>query len=100
MIPMLALLKKNGQIMPRTTVLMLLTLMAAASARAEIKVEKTEYKGWHNCYRVTNGEVELIVTGDVGPRIIRYGFVGGQNAFKELADQIGKTGEEKFQMRG
>jgi hypothetical protein len=63
-------------------------------------VEKTEYKGWHNCYRVTNGEVELIVTGDVGPRIIRFGFVGGQNMFKEYAEQMGKTGEEKFQLRG
>jgi hypothetical protein len=87
--------------MLRTTVLVfLLALMSAANARAEVKVEKTEYKGWHNCYRVTNGEVELIVTGDVGPRIIRYGFVGGQNVFKEFSDQIGKTGEEKFQLRG
>ena len=54
-------------------------------------MEKTEYKGWPNCYRVTNGEIELIVTGDIGPRIIRFGFVGGQNLFKEFADQIGKT---------
>jgi hypothetical protein len=87
--------------MLRTTVLVfLLALISAANARAEVKVEKTEYKGWHNCYRVTNGEVELIVTGAVGPRIIRYGFVGGQNVFKEFSDQIGKTGEEKFQLRG
>jgi hypothetical protein len=67
---------------------------------ASVKVEKTEYKGWQNCYRVTNGEIELIVTGDVGPRIIRFGFVGGQNMFKEFAEQLGKSGEEKFQLRG
>lgn len=67
---------------------------------AAVKVEKTAYKGWANCYRVTNGEVELIVTGDVGPRIIRFGFVGGQNLFKEFPEQLGKTGEEKFQLRG
>ena len=65
-----------------------------------MKVEKVEYKGWHNCYRVSNGEVEVIVTGDVGPRVIRYGFVGGQNFFKEYAEQMGGTGEEKFQLRG
>jgi hypothetical protein len=65
-----------------------------------VTVEKTQYKGWANCYRVTNGEVELIVTADVGPRIIRFGFVGGQNLFKEYADQLGKSGEEKFQLRG
>jgi hypothetical protein len=85
----------------RTIVLvLLLAFISAANVNAEVKVEKTEYRGWRNCYRVTNGEVELIVTGDVGPRIIRYGFVGGQNLFKEYAEQMGKTGEAKFQLRG
>jgi hypothetical protein len=73
---------------------------SVAAAFAAVKVEKTEYKGWPNCYRVSNGEIELIVTGDVGPRIIRFGFVGGQNLFKEFADQLGRNGEEKFQLRG
>lgn len=72
----------------------------AMSANAAVTVEKSQYKGWANCYRVSNGEVELIVTADVGPRIIRFGFVGGQNLFKEFADQLGKSGEEKFQLRG
>ena len=72
----------------------------AMTANAAVKVEKTEYKGWKNCYRVSNGEIELIVTGDVGPRIIRFGFVGGQNLFKEYEEQLGKSGEEKFQLRG
>ena len=67
---------------------------------ASVKVEKTEYKGWPNCYRVSNGEIELIVTGDVGPRVIRFGFVGGQNLFKEFPEQLGRSGEEKFQLRG
>jgi hypothetical protein len=70
------------------------------SSCAEVKVEKIEYKGWKNCYRVSNGEVEAIITGDVGPRVIRFGFVGGQNLFKEFPDQLGKGGEEKFQLRG
>jgi hypothetical protein len=67
---------------------------------ASVKVEKTEYKGWKNCYRVTNGEIEAVVTADVGPRVIRFGFVGGQNLFKEFADQLGKSGEKDFQLRG
>ncbi len=86
--------------MYRPVVLSLIALCCVLSVQAEVKVEKTAYKGWKNCYRVSNGEVELIVTGDVGPRIIRFGFVGGQNLFKEFADQMGKTGEEKFQLRG
>ena len=46
-----------------------LSLMVASHACAEVKVEKMEYKGWRNCYRVSNGEIELVVTGDVGPRV-------------------------------
>jgi hypothetical protein len=82
--------------------LLVLTMIVCASTvtTASVRVNKVEYKGWKNCYRISNGEVELIVTGDVGPRIIRYGFVGGQNMFKEFPDQLGKSGEDTFQMRG
>jgi hypothetical protein len=56
-----------------------LLCIGAFTAASAVKVEKTSYQGWQNCYRVTNGEVELIVTGDIGPRVMRYGFVGGRN---------------------
>ena len=65
-----------------------------------VTISKTSYAGWPNCYKLTNGEVELIVTTDVGPRVIRYGFVGGQNIFKEFKEQLGKTGEKAWQARG
>jgi hypothetical protein len=86
--------------MSRILLLLICAALLVTNMYATVKVEKTEYKGWHNCYRVSNGEVELIVTGDVGPRVIRFGFVGGQNVFKEFADQMGRTGEERFQLRG
>ena len=70
------------------------------SLAAAVKVDKVAYQGWPNCYRVSNGEMEAIVTGDIGPRVMRFGFVGGQNFFKEFGEQLGKTGEEKFQLRG
>ena len=63
-------------------------------------IEKVAYGGWPNCYRLTDGETELVVTTDVGPRVMRYGFVGGQNLFVEIEDQLGKTGEEWWAMRG
>src|SRR4051812_49409810 len=72
----------------------------AMTASAAVKVEKTAYAGWPNCYRITNGEVELVVTTDVGPRVIRYAFVGGQNLFKEFTPQLGKSGEREWQPRG
>jgi hypothetical protein len=70
------------------------------SVTAAVKVEKTAWKGWPNCYRISNGEVEMIVTTDVGPRVMRFGFVGGQNLFKEFTEQLGKSGEKQWMARG
>jgi hypothetical protein len=63
-------------------------------------MEKVSYGGWPNCIRIADEDVELIVTTDVGPRVIRYGFVGGQNLFKEFAAQLGRSGEPAWQPRG
>ena len=63
-------------------------------------VEKLSYAGWPNCYRLSNGETELIVTTDIGPRVMRYGFSGGQNLFFEKADELGKSSEPWWAMRG
>lgn len=79
---------------------MILALAAALSAAAQVRIEKTAYKGWPNCWRVANGTVELIVTGDVGPRIMRYAFAGGKNIFKEYEEQLGGSGEKEYQLRG
>ena len=70
------------------------------SAMAAVKIEKTNFKGWPNSYRITNGEIELIVTTDVGPRVMHYGFVGGRNVFKEFTEMLGKSGETAWQARG
>ena len=63
-------------------------------------IEKTNYHGWANSYRISNGEIEAVVTGDVGPRVIRFGFAGGQNFFREFEDQLGRAGEPEWQPRG
>ena len=78
----------------------LLLVPAMARAQPAVKIEKAAYKGWPNCYRMTNGLVELILTSDVGPRVIRFGFVGGDNEFKEYAEQLGKGGEKQWSIRG
>ena len=70
------------------------------SATAAVKIEKINFKGWPNSYRISNGTVEAVVTGDVGPRIMFYGFAGGQNLFKEFTGQLGKSGEKDWQARG
>lgn len=75
-------------------------VLSSTTGSAAVKIEKTAYAGWPNCYRVTNGEVELIATTDVGPRIMRFGYVGGKNFFAEFAAELGKHGESKWMARG
>lgn len=48
--------------------------------------EKVEYFELPNCCKLSNGTVELIVTTDVGPRVIRYGFPGGGNILGECPE--------------
>ncbi len=62
--------------------------------------EKVSFKGWSNCARLSNKQIELIVTGDVGPRVIRLGFIGKGNLFAEYADMLGKTGGDEWRIYG
>ena len=46
--------------------------------------EKITYEGRANCYRIFNETIELIIPTDSGPGIIRFGFVGQRNEFKNM----------------
>lgn len=59
-----------------------------------------KFGGWENCVRLENDGIELVATTDIGPRIIRFGFKGGQNLFKEFGDQLGKTGGDQWYLYG
>ncbi len=63
-------------------------------------MEKVEYRGWPNCVRLANAEIELIVTTEVGPRMIRCGFIGDENEFGEYPDQLGKVGGDQWRIYG
>ncbi len=63
-------------------------------------MEKVEYRGWKNNLKLSNAVVEVLVTLDVGPRILVYRLVGGANVLKEYADQLGHSGEPDWQIRG
>ena len=67
---------------------------------SEIKVQKISYGGWENCLRITSGIVDLIVTTDVGPRIIRYGFIGRENVMCEVESTLGLTGGDEWRIYG
>jgi hypothetical protein len=65
-----------------------------------VQVTKVNYRGWENSYRLSNDVIDLVVTTDVGPRIIRCGFVDDENEFKEFADQSGRTGGDEWRSYG
>ena len=67
---------------------------------SEIKVQKISYGGWDNCIQITNGAVDLIITTDVGPRIIRYGFIGRENVMCEVESTLGLTGGDEWRIYG
>jgi hypothetical protein len=51
-------------------------------------VEQVSCLGLPNCYRLTNGTVEVTVATDVGPRVLGYGFVGGENVLGEVPEAV------------
>ncbi len=63
-------------------------------------IERIEYGGWSNCYRVSTPQIELIVTSDVGPRVIDCRLPGGENLLYQFSEQMGKTGGETFRFYG
>jgi hypothetical protein len=65
-----------------------------------MQVEQVDFQGWENCVRISNGQIALIVTTAVGPRIVHLGFVDGENLFATMPDEQGGTGEPAFKLRG
>ena len=63
-------------------------------------MDRISYGGWNTCYRLANRAIELIVTGDVGPRVIRLAPRGGANLFKEYPEMLGTTGGGDWRIYG
>lgn len=52
-----------------------------------VKIDKIPYFNLPNCYRLSNGVTEAVVTTDIGPRVIRYGFAGAENMLAEIGPE-------------
>ncbi len=63
-------------------------------------IEKVEYRGWKNNLRISNGQAEIVVTLEVGPRIISYQLPSGFNVLKNYEEQMGGVAEPEWQIRG
>ena len=63
-------------------------------------IDVVAFQGWSRNLRLTNGEVELLLTLEVGPRILSYTRAGSFNPLNIYADQAGQTGEANWRNRG
>ncbi len=63
-------------------------------------VKKVKYAGWENCYKIENNQVQVIITSEVGPRIINYSFIGKENHMKIFDDTAGLTGGDEWNIYG
>jgi len=62
--------------------------------------EIISYGGWENNLAVSNDACELLITLDVGPRILSFALNGGKNVFKVFEEQLGTSEEDLWQSRG
>lgn len=56
-----------------------------------MSIEKLPYMGLPNCVRLSNGDVEVVVTTDVGPRILSYATRGGDNVLGHFLESTKET---------
>jgi hypothetical protein len=75
-------------------------MLLAESKRTGTMLEKIRYRGWGAAYRISNPKVELIVLADIGPRIISYRFIDGENVFHEVLEHAGLMGGSDFRLYG
>jgi len=65
-----------------------------------MKKELIAHAGWNRNLYLANDHAEVIVTLDVGPRILSYKRPGAENVFKSYDDQLGSSGESDWKIRG
>lgn len=58
--------------------------------------EIESFKDYGRCICVTNGVIEAYVTVDIGPRIIRFGYVDGQNMMCSNRKAFGPKDDKEF----
>ncbi len=63
-------------------------------------VEHSSFAGWEKNLKLSNDSVEVIITLEVGPRIISYRPLEGRSVLKLVDEEAGKSNEEEWKIRG
>ena len=62
--------------------------------------EYSSFSGWERNLKLSNGFAEVVITLEVGPRIISYRPAEGRSVFKLVGAEAGKSNEEMWKIRG
>lgn len=62
--------------------------------------EVISYQGWEGCHRLYNDSVDLIVSGMFGPRVLRFGYLEGENSFCEQYAAARAQPDSEFKLYG
>lgn len=62
--------------------------------------EKYSWGGWPNCLHLINDEIDIVATTDIGPRIMRCGFIDEKNLLLELEGDMGNIGGDDYRLYG
>lgn len=65
-----------------------------------ISISTVEFGGWQNCLQLSNDAASLIVTTQVGPRILSFTAGGGKNHLAVFPESQGVTNAEKWHSLG
>lgn len=71
-------------------ILAIFLLLFAVSVSADVNVERINYHGWVDSYRVTAGRYSLVVVPEIGGRVMEYS-VDGENVIWQNPDEFGRT---------
>jgi len=65
-----------------------------------MNIETISFNKWKNSLRLANEDIELVVTTDVGPRVILFKSHQHDNVFKVFEEQLGGQNETEWMIRG
>lgn len=65
-----------------------------------VNKETKPYGIWKNAYYLSNAQLELVVTTDVGPRIVSLTMSGKPNLLAELVDEVELSQPDVWHLRG
>ena len=74
-------------------------ILPATPARAEVTVKTVSCMNLPNCLSLSNAHVEVIVTTDIGPRVIGYRRLTGRNVLAEMPGKVGSSEAQQQWMR-